>query len=94
MEFKTILNTIKLMPLERYLTKKGWQIQDSKMVNLREIKKSIGGEEVILYIPKKESLLDYSSLLNGLIRSISQIEERDYQEISDELIYYCRVCVG
>ncbi len=76
---------IKLYKLKKYLEKNDWVIEEGKFPNLKKAYKKIHGEEIKIHIPEREDLVDYETLLNSVVRSLSQIEERNYEDVLEDI---------
>jgi len=75
---------ITLQNLKKYLTNKGWRIEDFTDKGYR-IKATFDSQDFDIIIPKYETLPDYDIRINELMASLGSIEQRNPNKIIEEI---------
>ena len=86
MEIKQ-LKSIKLKNLKDYLINKGWMIEGSNLPNLDKISKIIDKNKIEVLIPANEAVEDYEYRLSSIILMLSNLQNKDMEDILDEILY-------
>src|ERR1700744_1147102 len=70
--------------LQHYLTKTGWTKADYKRVD--QIKYQFSSDEIFVLVPKNAKSSDYTQSLKNIVRTISQVEEREESAVVKNIL--------
>lgn len=81
---KRTLVHVKPEYLQYYLTKTGWTKADYKKVD--QIKYQFSSDEIFVLVPKSARSSDYTQSLQNIVRTISQLEEREESAVVKNIL--------
>lgn len=75
------LLSVQLENLQKYLKIIGWEIEESNIKNFAKAFKNFNERKIEIHIPTNQTIDDYVSVIDSIIKSLSNIENIEYLDI-------------